>query len=124
MSQTKIKKKDPHRKDKIKLKQLKDLSVAETTRALNAASMAIDQLRAENAQLRQFIAMERAQVIHYTEQAVSFCRRENVSPTVTGFLELTEERKQAYLEQAIRELSDAAANVAHVQPPEKPRIVH
>jgi len=108
------------RKQKIKFKQVKELTAKETARALRAASMAIDSLNAQCAQMRRMVITERAQVIYYTDQALAFCRRETVAVTVVNFADLDDAIKEAYVKKAILELEGDQETVQHTPGPAGP----
>lgn len=108
------------RKQKIKLKKMKDLTSQEVTRALQAASMSLDGLQAQVASLRRMVITERAQVIYYTDQALAFCRRETVAVTVVNFADLEEPIKEAYVKKAILELEGDQETVQHTPGPAGP----
>jgi hypothetical protein len=90
---------------------------------MQQASNAIDHLTQEVTSLKRIIVAERAQLIYYTERALAFMRREDVSVELTNFSDLPEERKQGYVEQAIRKLGSDQAVIPHSTPGQPSNIV-
>jgi hypothetical protein len=103
LSQKKIKAK---RSGQVKqLLDQKKLTSREVARALQEASDAIDRLSAENHQLRRIVVAERAQVIHYTEEALAFAQHKKLDLDVRNFADLLEADREGYIKRAIAELA-------------------
>lgn len=116
MGTPRIKKRNPkEQRAKKKLADTTKLTNAQVKKAMLEASVAIDRLSGEVASLKQIIISERAQLIYFTELAVGYAKHEIVDITIKNFSDLPEDKQEAYIKQAIRELGSEEA------PAEKPK---
>lgn len=98
---------------RAKLRREKQITAAETRRALMEASKALDQQSEELVALKRIVISERAQVIYYSDKYLACLNKECCDVTAVNFLDLDESLQEPYVRRAVQELSDAQGIVPH-----------
>lgn len=109
------------------LDKVQKTSADEVSKAMVEAAKAIDTLTAEKLslrranvglydmvqQLKKIIISERAQLIYYTQKALDFMHRKDVSVTLTNFADLSQEQQEEFVKRAVVEVGSDSPIIPH-----------